>query len=381
MKKEEVYIVNTSSFLPNNVVDNEHIEEYMGFVGGRVSRTKALILRNNKIKERYYAIDKNGNSTHTNAEMVRNAIREFIKEEPSLANEIELLACGTSSPDQLMPSHSVMVHGEMPELKPIEVISPSGVCCSGMHALKYAYMAIKMGDKSVAVTAGSERLAKTLRSENYEEEIENLSKVEEKPILAFEKDFLRWMLSDGASAFLLKNKPNQEGISLKMEWIEAISYANQEPVCMYMGADVEGDKLVSYKEYSAEEITKKSILSIKQDTKLLGEKIVHLGFDKLAGICDKYGFDASSVDFFLPHLSSFYFEDKIDEVLKSNGIVIPKENWFTNLATKGNVGSASIYLMVDELFKSGQLKVGNTVLLAVPESSRFSYVFCLLTVV
>lgn len=381
MKKEEVYIVNTSSFLPNEVINNEQIEEYMGFVGGRASRTKALILRNNKIKERYYAIDKNGVSTHTNAEMVSIAVRKFIKEEPSLANDIELLACGTSSPDQLMPSHSVMVHGELPELKPIEVVSPSGVCCSGMHALKYAYLTIKTGDKSVAVTAGSERLAKTLRSENYEEEFENLSKIDKKPILAFEKDFLRWMLSDGASAFLLKNKPNENGISLRMDWIEAISYANEEAVCMYMGAEIEDGKLVSFKEYNAEEITKKSIFTIKQDTKLLGEKIVHLGFDKLSEICDKYGFDASSVDYFLPHLSSFYFEDKIDEVLRSNEIVIPKENWFTNLATKGNVGSASIYLMVDELFKSNKLKKGNTVLLVVPESSRFSYVFSLLTVV
>ncbi len=59
---------------------------------------------------------------------------------------------------------------------------------------------------------------------------------------------------------------------------------------------------------------------------------------------------------------------------------IPQEKWFTKLSSVGNVGSASIYLMVDELFKSGKLKVGDKVLLAIPESSRFSYVFGLLTV-
>ena len=61
-------------------------------------------------------------------------------------------------------------------------------------------------------------------------------------------------------------------------------------------------------------------------------------------------------------------------------IEIPKERWFTNLSTKGNVGAGSIYLMLDELFTSGRLKEGDKILLAVPESSRFSYVFCLLTV-
>jgi 3-oxoacyl-[acyl-carrier-protein] synthase-3 len=61
-------------------------------------------------------------------------------------------------------------------------------------------------------------------------------------------------------------------------------------------------------------------------------------------------------------------------------IEIPKERWFTNLSTKGNVGAGSIYLMLDELYTSGRLKVGDKILLAVPESSRFSYVFSLLTV-
>lgn len=379
---EEVYIINTSCFLPNEVIDNDNIEESLGFINGKASRTRALILRNNKIKERYYAIDKEGNSTHTNAKMVKLAIKKLEVNHPDLLNQVDLLACGTSSPDQLMPSHAVMVHGELPELNPIEVVSPSGVCCSGMHALKYAYMAIKIGDKKLAITSGSERLAKTLRSENYEEELSNIDAIEKSPILAFEKDFLRWMLSDGAGVFLLSNKPSTTNLSLKMDWIEAISYANEEPVCMYMGADFDSEQnFKSYKEFSAEELTKQSIFSIKQDTKLLGKKIVHLGFDKLSLICKKHNFDASTVDHFLPHLSSFYFEDKIDEVLRSNDIIISKDKWFTNLASKGNVGAGSIYLMVDELFNSGKLKKGEKILLAVPESSRFSYVFCLLTVV
>ena len=73
-------------------------------------------------------------------------------------------------------------------------------------------------------------------------------------------------------------------------------------------------------------------------------------------------------------------EDKIADMLIECDMHIPKERWFTNLKTKGNVGAGSIYLMVDELFNSGKLKKGDKVLLAVPESSRFSYVFSMLTV-
>ena len=63
-----------------------------------------------------------------------------------------------------------------------------------------------------------------------------------------------------------------------------------------------------------------------------------------------------------------------------NELNIPEERWFSNLSQVGNVGAGSIYLMVDELFKSGRLKQGEKILLAVPESARFSYVFGLLTV-
>ena len=79
-------------------------------------------------------------------------------------------------------------------------------------------------------------------------------------------------------------------------------------------------------------------------------------------------------------MSSYFFEDKIMNMLVENDMYIPKERWFTNLETKGNVGAASSYLMVDELFNSGKLKIGDKILVAVPESSRFSYVFSMLTV-
>src|SRR5690606_33504696 len=151
--------------------------------------------------------------------------------------------------------------------------------------------------------------------------------------------------------------------------------------CMFMGGDKpNGPELKSYMDYSPKEITERSILAIRQDVKLLGENIVALGFDKLKVICDKKGLNVDEIDYFLPHLSSNFFRPKIADKLEENGMGIPQEKWFTNLTTTGNVGAASIYLMVDELFHSGKLKKGDKILLVVPESARFSYVFGLLTV-
>ena len=47
----------------------------------------------------------------------------------------------------------------------VEVVSPSGVCCAGMHAFKYAYLATKAGEVQQSVATGSERFSLSLLPE------------------------------------------------------------------------------------------------------------------------------------------------------------------------------------------------------------------------
>ncbi len=380
MSFKEVYITRTASFFPNDPVSNDEMEEYLGYINKNPSKSKRIVLRNNGIKRRYYALTKEGKITHSNAKMTALAVRELFKNDPGLLKSMELLVCGTSSPDQLMPSHAVMVHGELPETGSIEVVSPAGVCCAGMHALKYAYMSVKTGDVQQAVSTGSERFSSLLRSGNFEDEIQKLVQLEENPYIGFEKEFLRWMLSDGASAFLLSDKKNENGVSLRIEWLEGGSYANEMEVCMYMGGEKMKDgSLKGYMDYSPEEIISNSVLSVKQDVKLLSEYIVLLGGIKLKEVLDKRGVRSSEIDYFLPHMSSEFFKSKIYDQLLKNGTGITYDKWFVNLSSVGNVGAGSVYLMIDELFNSGKLKKGDKILLLVPESARFSYAYGLLT--
>jgi 3-oxoacyl-[acyl-carrier-protein] synthase-3 len=377
----QVYINATSAYFPNNPVPNDEMEEYLGYIDGRPSKSKKIVLRNNGIVNRYYALDKNGKSTHTNAQMTALAVKELFKDNPDKIKEIELLSCGTSSPDQMMPSHGVMTHGWLPEAESVEVVSPSGVCCAGMHAIKYAYLAIKSGEIKLAVATGSERFSGLLVSDVFEEEAQKLKEMEENPFIAFQKDFLRWMLSDGASAFLMSDKPNDDGLSLRIDWIEGASYANVMDTCMYMGGEkMEDGSLKGFMDYTPEEIMNKSIFSVKQDITLLSDNIVHLGGKKIKEIMDKKGLTAADIDYFLPHISSDFFKSRIYDLVQIYGGGIPYEKWFINLYTVGNVGAASIFLMINELFNSGRLKKGERLLLLVPESARFSYMYAMLTV-
>ena len=382
MSFSNVYITGTASFFPNEPIQNEEMESYLGLIDNKPSKSRRIVLRNNGIKQRYYAITKEGKPTHTNAQMTAIAIRKLFQDNPETIKSLQLLSCGTSSPDQMMPSHGVMVHGELKETNSIEVVSPAGVCCAGMHALKYAYMAIKTGDVQNAVSTGSERLSASLHADKYEEEAHKLNQLETNPYISFDKDFLRWMLSDGAAAFKLSDTPNEKGISLRIDWIDGFSYANVREACMYMASDKQEDgSLKSYMDYSTEELLEKSILSIKQDVKLLSENIVPLGGIGVMAVLNKHGMKSTEIDHFLPHMSSEFFRDKIYTKLIENGTGIDYSKWFVNLSQVGNVGSASVYLMVDELFHSGKLKKGEKIFLLVPESSRFSYMYAMLTVV
>jgi 3-oxoacyl-[acyl-carrier-protein] synthase-3 len=374
----EVYITKASKFLPNEAVANEDMDSYLGLINGHASKGKALTLRNNGIKTRYYSLDKNGKSTHSNAQMTALAI-EALTGKDFDKTEIEVLACGTTTPDNMLPSHAVMVHGEL-KCNPVEIISPSGACCAGMQALKYGYLSVLAGNSKNAVCTGSEKTSSWLRSEQFEKESETLSKLEQQPLIAFEKDFLRWMLSDGAGALLLEDKPRGD-LSLKIEWLETASFANELETCMYAGSDKNEDgSTKGWKEFTPDEWLSKSVFALKQDVKLLGKSIVPTGTRYLKKLIEKRKLDVSTIDYFLPHLSSEFFRGKIAEEIQKQNIDIPQEKWFTNLTKIGNVGAGSVYLMIEELMSSGKLRKGNKILLMVPESARFSYAYALLTV-
>lgn len=375
---KNVYITRISKYLPNKPISNDEMESVLGVIDGKTSKARRLVLRNNQIKTRYYALDDNGNVTHNNAQLTKEAI-ELLCDDDFKTDQIELLSCGTTSPDQILPSHAAMVHGLLKNGN-LEVNSASGACCSGMNALKYGFLSIKCNQTNNAVCTGSERLSSWLKSNIFEPEISHLKDLEEAPILAFNKDFIRWMLSDGAGAMLLENEPKGE-LPLKIEWMEGYSYAYELETCMYAGGDkLENGELKSWSEYSSDAWAEKSIFAIKQDVKLLGSNILIKGVDSLKNAIEKHNLKPENIDYYLPHVSSYYFKERLYEEMKKQNVEIPWDNWFMNLSKVGNVGAGSIYLMLEELLHSGKLKKGDKILLSVPESARFLYSYALLTV-
>jgi len=386
------FITAVAAWLPGAPVTNEDLEKYLGNVNKISAKTRHMVLANNGIKSRHYAIDpETGKTTHTNAQLTAEAVRLLRSGKDLSEHPIECLCCGTSSPDQIMPGHGSMVHGELATLR-CEVMSTAGVCLTGITAMKYGAMSVALGMTRNAVATGSE-LASTFLQTDFFQIMTGRSDQKEKkkdkkknrhPAFSFEAEFLRWMLSDGAGAVLIEKEPSANGISLKIDWIEIISHAHRLETCMYAGAVKQEDgSLTGWREFAkAGTVEKQGIMTIKQDARLLNKEIIRtMVGQSLPSVVAKHNLKPEDIHWFLPHYSSAYFKEPLIIELEETGFPIPEERWFTNLATKGNTGSASFFIMLEELFSSGKLQEGDRILGMIPESGRFSVGWVALTVV
>jgi len=374
---QNAYITSIGSFLPGKAIPNDQMEQVLGLVDGQPSRLRKRILKSNGIKSRHYAIN-NGKPSHLNEEMAALAVKSALKARNMSLENIDMLAAGTTMPDILVPGFASMIHGRLGGTA-TDILSTAGVCCAGMTAMKAVVNSIKCGEHTTAISVASENPSVMLQGSRFEKESRSETDSEYE---FFNADFLRWMLSDGAGAVVVENKPNPQGISLKVEWISMRSYAHNLPTCMYLGTCSPHDLKAGNTWLGESNIAmaeRKGNLLYQQDIKLLKEHTIEKGAEEAARLQSEGFFSANDIDHFLPHISSYFFEEKSYQCLADLGVAIPKERWFTNLATMGNTGAASIYIILEEAIRSGRIKPNDRILMMVPESGRFSYSYALLT--
>lgn len=363
-----VYITQTASFLPGDAVDNEEMDSYIGSINKTSSRMKTHILAENGIQKRHYAIDKNGQSLHSVTSMGAKIVAQLCDSN----TPIEYLSAATTGGDCAAPGLANLIQGDM-HLPPLETLSVSGICAASIGALNAAALAVESGAANTAIALASEfpsRLFKASRFQNRTADID------------FDAHFLRWMLSDGAGGAFLTNRPSSDGVSLKIKWIHQKSFSGDMPTCMQVGMSV-GNQLPGYLDYpTLAEAEKAGAFDLRQNIRIL-PNLFDLGLHEYAQLVKDGHVDPKKISHFLCHYSSERFKPMIAKLMQEAGIAVAPEKWFSNLTSKGNTGSASIFIMLDEFFKtkSSSLKVGDQIFGFVPESGRFSVAYFLLEVV
>ena len=369
------YITATARFLPGNPVPNDEMEEYLGTLGRGISDLRDLTLANCGIKTRHYAIDKNQQTTISNAAMAANAVREAAARAGLGPNDVELLATATTGPDMLAPGHASMVHGEL-GYGPMEISTAVGICSSGMTALKNAYLQVAIGEKRNAICVASELASRIFKSTRYETAL-----LGQDGPLPLEAAFLRYMLSDGAGAAVVEDTPAATGISLRIDWISLTSFANTQRTCMYGGSN-SGSATKSWMDYpTAAAAEADGALMLRQVLSLLPH-LVGVGADEWERLRKLGKFDPNTLAWIPAHYSSERMKEVVFKEFARRGINAGRpEKWYSNLTSVGNIGCAAIFVILDEMMTKGLVSEGDTLLCMVPESGRFVVSFMHLTAV
>ena len=355
------YITATGSFLPGLPIANEEIADYIGELDGE-EETRAKILRMNGIQFRHYALDTRQNPTCDLYRLGAKAALDCLRKgaEPK---KITYLSAGSTNAPLTAPGLGTLLHDRIASVveigQAVEVNSNSGICSASAQALVNAVRAIRSGEHAEALAIGVEQPSAILKSSTIRPPDDRSLHQDLKRTKWFMSVFLRSMLSDGAGAMRLGNQANAEGLSFKVDWTYSRSFANEAPLCMQLDSET---RLLS------------------QDIHILSKNLKPFTRKVVSGALEKFNEQLADYRYVLPHLSSFFFKPYLIGVMKEfcEG---PMIDYWTNLASVGNTGAASIYVMLDEFARTKVLKNGDKVLLFVPESGQFNFVLISLTAV
>lgn len=366
---DHVYIESAAYHLPGPAITNDEMDAYIAPLNRISGRIKARILGENGIRQRHYAIDAEGKTTMSHAQLAAAAIRDCLARAQHGLGDASLLAVGSSGGDALMPGFASMIHGEL-GAPPMETLSSQGICAAGVLAMKHAAQAVELGEHAVTIAAAAEMPSRMFKKSRFAPRGYDTD---------FDAHFLRWMLSDGAGAVLLTRSPSgKSGLRLKLKWIHQKSFAGDYPVCMQLG--LTPDRQTSFLDFpSSSEAEAAGALAIRQDIRLLPH-LFDVSIHEYVKLVREGWVDSAKVDHFLCHYSSERFVPVVEDLLAKAGLSIPRERWFSNLATRGNTGAASIYVMLAEFLDTHTLQPGEQIFCFIPESGRISAAYMLIEV-
>ncbi|MGB3723823.1 MAG: 3-oxoacyl-[acyl-carrier-protein] synthase III C-terminal domain-containing protein [Pacificimonas sp.] len=373
----QAYITASGQHLPGAPVANADMTKYIGSLSAASDRRGRLVLRQNRIRTRHYAMRADGTSDWTVASLGAAAARKALSRAEIDAANIGLLATATTQNDIMVPGMASGVHAAL-GLPPMEIASLQSVCAGSLMALKAAALQVHAGEHEAALALGAEFSSRYFRPGMYR----GTDAMNNDGTLPGDAEFLRWTLSDGAAAVLVENRPAARGLSFRIDWISLRSFADRFAPCMTGGAVRDEDGMPTPWSHHADidAAVKAGAFQLRQDADAM-HRMLPVWIGELMRLIDAGRIRTDEIDWFLCHYSAHSLRTEMVKLATRAGCMIPEERWFTNLYEKGNVGAASLFLLLDDMLRHPDLKPGQRILCAVPESGQCVMGYAAMTVV
>jgi 3-oxoacyl-[acyl-carrier-protein] synthase-3 len=305
-------IIGMGHSYPDGILTNADLEKI-------VETSDEWITSRTGIKERHKAAPDEYTSQFGSRAALQALERAGLKPE-----DMEIIICATTTPDQIMPSTGALIQAE------IGAVNAAGMdvfaACSGfLYGLTMVESMIRTGQIKHALVIGAEVLTK------YVDYTDRGTCV---------------IFGDGAGAAVLGPVPEGKGI-LATKIMSDGRYEEQ----LYARAG--GTKMGTSHE---------TIDQGEHFFKMKGNEIFKIAVRSMSDISAemlaKAGYTVDDVDVVIPHQANQRITDAV-----ASRLGVPEEKVYSNIARHGNTSSASIPIAMDECIEAGKIKEGSLVLL------------------
>jgi len=356
----KVHIAGTGSYLPGDPLAIDQVDQVLGELTGApkkiqdwLRRMKMLMKELLEVEHYHYAIDPVTRAfTEDNISMSVKAARKALEMAGMESREVEFIAYGSAHMDQ-MPTATVMIQ-EALGIDRCGEVAVHANCTSAYKALLIAYEMIKSGRYSNALVISSSISSSELRAEYYNQ-----------PLVRKEELFLRYFLSDGAGAVLLKAaKPGEKGLSVESVYIE--SAGGNKPSAMKNRRPAYWMNPKEEFELGYHHLAQMFQDELSRNFHEPGGTVFYHGLQRYL---QKFPADLSKLKFFQVNFPSKHVAEMIIEECEKLGI--SKDTLYTKMAGLGYPGPPMVFICLDQIFREETLADGDLVLSFVTEVSKF----------
>lgn len=296
--------------LPSNIVTNSQLSEM-------VETTDEWIVQRTGIRERRI-------SDETTTELAVRAARAALKNAGKVPEDIDLIICATTTPDNFVPSVACMVQNHLGiNDKSVTAFDVNAACTGFIYAAKAAYSLLKTQEHRCALVIGAETLSR---------------------IIDFNDNNTCVLFGDGAGAIIMeKDADYSEEI-----FFYTNSMGNDQFLCAKsaaMNTHMDNRQLIGeFLKMEGSEVFKFAL-------KALGNSIEE--------ILKISGDDIDDIKLIIPHQANYRI---IYRVGRQMGI--DREKFYINLQKYGNTAAASTAIALCEAVEEGRLEKGDKVIAA-----------------
>jgi 3-oxoacyl-[acyl-carrier-protein] synthase-3 len=297
-------VLTAGSYVPDGVVTNEHLGQHFGC-------DPDWIVRRTGILERRHALPHQATS-----DLCFEAGQQCIERAAVDRADIDLLICGTYTPDMTFPSTACMLQDRLDLNCP--ALDVQAACAGFVYALVTGAAYVVAGVSKLALIIGGDtnsRIANPRDQKTYP------------------------LFGDGAGAVLIAASGKDYGI---------LSYS--------LGSDGGGSDLLNRPACGSRlppsaDLLAKGLQYLHMDGRAVFRWAVDILCDSTRDVLEASGRTIDDIDLFIPHQANIRILNAALDVLD-----IPRERVFSNLQKYGNTSAASVPLALDEAIQLGLVK-------------------------